>query len=447
MKSKNKRRGLCMLMVFFGMFFSCNEEKISLSKPMEILSALKNVSIHGGCDGSIDIEVTGGHPPYQYSWSTNDTTEDLDSISAGTYYLMVNDTKNNTVSDTFELIQPQPDAIKIEFEVDDVSLHGGSDGAAYAFVSGGVKPYLYLWSNGATTHSISGLSAGYYSLTITDARDVSVSDSVLINEPEAEAIVTDYLISHPSFTGASDGTIDLTILQGYGPFTFQWSNDASTEDLTGLPAGEYICTISNCKEESVIDTVVLSDSLTDIDGNNYTIVKIGEQTWMGENLRVEHDPEGNEIASYAYGNDLKNVEKHGRLYTWDAIMNGSTKVGARGICPCGWHIPSDEEFKALEIYLGMEPGEADLSNTWRGEGIGDKLKDGGSSGYDARFSGRRSSSGSYSLLGAFEYVWTSNEDGNYAWRRCLDINSNEIGRWNTFPKTYGFSARCIKDTE
>ncbi|NBC83994.1 MAG: hypothetical protein GVY19_11540 [Bacteroidetes bacterium] len=190
-----------------------------------------------------------------------------------------------------------------------------------------------------------------------------------------------------------------------------------------------------------------SNKVTDVDGNQYNTISIGTQVWMAENLKVTHAPDGLEITSYAYNNNDSYAETYGRLYTWSVAMNGETQEKAQGICPCGWHIPSDKEFKVLEKYYGMTDNEANMINTWRGSGIGTKFKSDDEDGYRAKLSGRRTSSGQYSLLNVFEYMWTSSEYGDNAWRRCLDLNSEEIGRWNTFPKTYGFSVRCIKDNE
>ncbi len=149
---------------------------------------------------------------------------------------------------------------------------------------------------------------------------------------------------------------------------------------------------------------------------------------------------------YAYINNPESIKKYGLLYTWDVSMNGSKNEGAQGICPVGWHIPSDDEWKQLEMALGMTSAEADMANTWRGSPAGTMLIAGGSSGYNAQLGGRRSSGGAFSLKGRMEYVWTSTESGNsLAWRRCLDIYSSEVGRWDTFPKSYGFSIRCVKD--
>ena len=271
--------------------------------------------------------------------------------------------------------QEQPDDLSLVLTVTDVTVFNGHDGSVRLDVTGGIQPYIYLWSSGETTKDIEGVAAGIYSVTVTDTRDSSATATDTIKQPIPENI------------------------------------------------------------------------LFDIEGNIYTTIKIGEQIWMQQNLRVSVDPDSTPITSYIYAGIEELAETYGRLYTWDAAMNGSTAEKAQGICPDGWHIPSDEEWKILEMYLGMTRAEADLSNLWRGEGVGAKLRPGGGSGYDVLYSGRRSSSGGYSLLRWYEYMWTSTESGSYAWRRCLDSipSVTTIGRFNTFPKSYGFSVRCIKD--
>jgi uncharacterized protein (TIGR02145 family) len=271
--------------------------------------------------------------------------------------------------------QEQPEDLSLALNVTDVTVFNGHDGSVRLDVTGGIQPYIYLWSNGETTKDIEGLTAGIYSVKVTDARDSSVTAADTVKQPIPENI------------------------------------------------------------------------LIDIEGNIYTTIKIGEQTWMQQNLRVSVDPDSTPITSYIYAGIEELAETYGRLYTWDAAMNGSNAEKAQGICPDGWHIPSDEEWKILEMHLGMTRAEADLSNVWRGVGVGAKLRPGGGSGYDVLYSGRRSSSGGYSLLRWYEYMWTSTESGSYAWRRCLDSipTVTTIGRFNTFPKSYGFSVRCIKD--
>ncbi|KPK85672.1 MAG: hypothetical protein AMS27_06655 [Bacteroides sp. SM23_62_1] len=201
------------------------------------------------------------------------------------------------------------------------------------------------------------------------------------------------------------------------------------------------------------------DSIIDVrDSQIYKIVTIGQQFWMQENLNFGvriaggiNQANNSVIEKYCYNNNESNCNVYGGLYQWDEVMDYSPSDTGnpgviRGICPFGWHIPTDDEWKELEKYLGMTQAEADLENTWRGTGVGTKLGSGGTSGYNALYSGRVSSSGSFSLLNEYEYVWTSTEYDDYAWRRCLNKYANDVGRWNTFLKSYGFSVRCIIDT-
>jgi uncharacterized protein (TIGR02145 family) len=273
-------------------------------------------------------------------------------------------------------------------------------------------------------------------------------------EPEYEMMVIDYIARDVSAYGLSDGAIDISVSGGVSPYQYNWSNGSVEEDIDSLAAGTYRVTVIDAADSTASDSMVVDqpppvNTVIDKEGNIYSVVKIGKQTWMAENIKVTKAPDGSDITSYCYNDNPDYQDTYGRLYTWDAAMNGSVVEMAQGICPDGWHVPSDGEWKTLEINLGMTQEEADMVNIWRGEGVGTALKKGGTSGYEALLSGRRSSSGSYSLLGAFEYIWTSTEyeDVNYAWRRCLSGPDSKVGRWNTFPKNYAFSVRCLKDNK
>lgn len=194
------------------------------------------------------------------------------------------------------------------------------------------------------------------------------------------------------------------------------------------------------KEPDIPDNTVI-----DVEGNMYPTIEIGNQTWMQENLRVKSAPDGMPVTCYVYNNDEEYAKTYGRLYTWDVAMNGSTEEKAQGLCPTGWHIPADDEWKILEMYLGMSQAEADLVNVWRGQDVGTKMGKGGDSGYEALYSGRRDSNGNYWLLDQWEYMWSSTEAGVSAWRRCLSSTATTAGRYDTFTKAYGFSVRCVKN--
>ncbi len=344
--------------------------------------------------------------------------------------------------------QKEEDAppIKLSAEITPVSEFGKSDGAITLSVIGGKAPFIYMWSCGDTTRNLKDITAGTYRVQVTDNALQSVSDTFEVLQPQPVGLVILFTVTHPSETGNNDGIIETEVGGGYPPFSYEWSTGADTEEVSGLAAGIYSLTVTDSRGQTLTDSIEIIDSVTDYDGNTYSIKKIGNQVWMKENLRVTHTPDGSAIVSYIYNDNPDLEDTYGRLYTWEVTMNGLTEQGTQGICPCGWHVPTDDEFKALEMHLGMTEAEADMINTWRGAPVGTLLKEGGDSGYEAKLSGRRSSGGAFSLMGRMEYMWTSTEyDSNLAWRRCLDDYSPQVGRWNTFPKSYGFSVRCIKD--
>jgi len=163
-------------------------------------------------------------------------------------------------------------------------------------------------------------------------------------------------------------------------------------------------------------------------------------------IQGEVDMTDNEqIEKYCYQNSTALCDTYGALYQWDELMQYSKFESTQGICPDGWHIPSDLEVQELEIALGMDSSTAAMINTWRGTDQGTQLAMGGSSGYEALYSGRRVTGGLYSAIESYEYLWTSSESGSDAWRRCLRVSDSKIGRYNTFPKNYGMSVRCVQD--
>jgi len=203
---------------------------------------------------------------------------------------------------------------------------------------------------------------------------------------------------------------------------------------------------------------------TDPDGKSYSIVKIGDQTWMGENLAflpsVSSSSSGSENSTYyyVYGyedsrvNDAKvnpNYTTYGVLYNWEA---------AKTACPSGWRLPSDGEWKVLETYLGMSQSDAE-GDGWRTSGtVGRKLKEAGtshwispnigatnSSGFTALPGGYRRGDGGFASLGTYAAFWSASEiDASGSWSRGLYCGYDGVGRYSSY-RSYGFSVRCLKD--
>ena len=266
-------------------------------------------------------------------------------------------------------------------------------------------------------------------------------------------------------------------------------------NTAGLEVGEYVLSAAAKDDENefvAVNNTVLLDSpgglnpdldyglLSDIDGNNYATIEIGSQTWMAENLKVSHYADGTPITQISdegewnamtidvqaycwYDNLTENSDTSGALYTWAAAMNGALSSdtipsGIQGVCPDGWHLPSDAEWKVLEMFLGMNQTDAN-SYDWRGSDEGGQLKEtgfskwdisnsGGSnlSGFTAIPGGFRSNKGLYFSAGQTAAFWTSKQEegADKAWYRTVNFDKEQVYRQYHFMQL-GLSVRCIKD--
>ena len=213
--------------------------------------------------------------------------------------------------------------------------------------------------------------------------------------------------------------------------------------------------LSSCTKKEEQEEHTVSGTVSDIDGNVYATVKIGNQVWMAANLKTTRYRNGDTIprvtddATWAwltngaycdYEHDPVNSETYGRLYNWHAVNTGI-------LAPVGWHVPSDAEWAVLENFLGEESK------------AGGKLKEAGtvhwyspnveatnSTGFTALPGGSRYSTGSFYSIGYTGYWWSSTggTDPAYAWHRYLDFNSGFVLR-SEYYKVEGLSVRCIQD--
>jgi PKD repeat protein len=158
----------------------------SISEPcaMSLSHTKGNVSVNGASDGWIDLTVTGAQFPLSYNWSNGATTEDINGLSAGLYFVVVVDNALCEDSLTIEITEPLPCQLSLSYTQTNVSEYGGSDGSIDLTVSGAYGDLEYLWSNGATTEDIFNLMAGEYTVTVTDTSGCEDIATVNISQPD-----------------------------------------------------------------------------------------------------------------------------------------------------------------------------------------------------------------------------------------------------------------------
>lgn len=207
-----------------------------------------NPSCNGSNNGVIDLTASGGNNNYTYLWSNGAITQDISGLSGGTFTVSVldNGACNTTISET--LIEPT--SITISSTVTDAAC-GVPDGSIVTNVSGGGTSYNYIWSNGETTATITGLNAGSLVLTVTDNNGCTSTTTELVNNPAPSVTVS--AITTVTCFGGSDGSVTVTASGGNTPYSFEWNSNPiqinTTGVATGLSAGNYIVTVednSNC---------------------------------------------------------------------------------------------------------------------------------------------------------------------------------------------------------
>ena len=201
-------------------------------------------------------------------------------------------------------------------------------------------------------------------------------------------------------------------------------------------------------------SIICGQLITDTrDGKTYNTVLIGSQCWMKQNLNIgtkilnSADQTNNTIIEkYCYNDDENNCNTYGGLYQWDEVMQYTTVEGMQGICPSGWHLPTDAEWTTLMTILGGESiaggkmKEAGITH-WASPNTGAN----NSSGFTGLPGGIRNNSGSFGGLTNYTYFWSSSQsDATGAWSRNLHYLYREMYGGSAY-KNEGFSVRCLND--
>ncbi|TAD93371.1 MAG: hypothetical protein EAY75_01095, partial [Bacteroidetes bacterium] len=218
-----------------------------------------NVLCNGASTGAITLSNTGGTGTLTYDWADiagTDNPQNRTNLAAGTYSVTVSDANGCTDAKSYTVTESAP--LATSFVNTNISCNGGSDGAIDLSVSGGVGPYTYLWSNGANTEDITGLAAGPYSVTVTDANSCSATfNAADITHPDVLTLSVTADKATDCFGGA-DGGAAATPTGGTAPYTYQWSDGGSGAVRTNLLAGNYTVTVTDIKGCTAQSTVTIT---------------------------------------------------------------------------------------------------------------------------------------------------------------------------------------------
>ena len=237
--------------------------------PLSLATTQVNVLCFGNNTGSIDLSPSGGTPGYTYAWSNNSTIQDLLNLIAGTYTVVVTDA--NGCIDTTSVIITQPQSgLSLSSTQVNVLCFGNNTGAINLTVAGGTAPYTYAWSNNTTAQDPSNLIAGVYTVTVTDANGCTATLSITITQPATAVSISTTVQNILCLNGT--GSINSSPAGGVSPYTYSWSNQATTQNITNLQAGNYTVTVTDANgcTANAVGVVAITLSTVPVQINNST---------------------------------------------------------------------------------------------------------------------------------------------------------------------------------
>lgn len=264
-----------------------NSVTISQPAPLEVSVTATNGDCSNGNMGSATATPSGGTAPYTYFWDlpTPQTTATATGLNAGTYTVIVTDANSCVIAGNVTI--EMSNDLNINITKTDVSCVNGNDGTAQSSVNGGTTPFTYAWSNNATTADLMNLSAGTYTLTVTDGNGCSGTSSVTIASPDAIQITVNILDASCNGLG---GRATASANGGTAPYTYQWDdpNLQNTAIASDLSPGDYsvVVTDANGCTNSTTITIVLSGAL------NVDIIASSNSLCSGGSISLSTNPTG-----------------------------------------------------------------------------------------------------------------------------------------------------------
>jgi hypothetical protein len=232
---------------------------INASPLINLTATPTPVACFGQSTGTISLTVSAGTPGFTYAWSDGPTTQNRSGLPAGTYTVTVTDANSCTATISATITQPNA-ALAATPSVTNILCFGAATGAINLAVSGGTPAYTYLWNDGATTQNRTGLNAGTYAVTVTDANNCTRAvTNINVTQPASALSLSSTQVN--ATCGVSAGSITVTATGGTGAYTYDWSGTPTgdgTPTISGLGGGTYAVTVTDANG----CTEVLSATIT-----------------------------------------------------------------------------------------------------------------------------------------------------------------------------------------
>jgi hypothetical protein len=222
-------------------------------------------SAFGVDDGSATATPTGGTGAYSYAWSNGESTQSIGNLAPGVYQVVVTDANGCTALESVT-VNSFNCFLAAEISGQNAVCNGAASGNASVEVSAGAQPIQYAWSNGETTPAVNNLSAGLYTVNITDANNCPATLSIIIGEPAA--LFANAVASAESALGANDGSAAANPTGGNGNYTYAWSNGEQTAAISNLAPGTYTVIVTDQNGCTAQQTVEVTSFLCAISSNN-----------------------------------------------------------------------------------------------------------------------------------------------------------------------------------